>query len=277
MLQSKISTAADEAQMSALRSEAVNVLTMKLRLTINPAYLVHDESAMMITMASMPDKSGPTMGMVDGIRTGMGIGMGMGAGVGKGGGGTINHMMNVHGAPGVGRELGGGRQSPSSGVRPGMGMAARGGMTGAVETKGEEHTRHLFGGIGAGASQGGLGLDVLGGGAGLLGGAGRDYQELQRHGAFMDYSAINAANMLHGVRGGRGVIGGSASNVLAGIGTGAPLIGAGDIGGMMGGWGSGVNEAQNLSMQRLLLGQQVREHVTPIYRSMHTLVKAHEC
>ena len=46
MLQSKINTADDDASRAALRSEAVNVLTMKLRLTINPSYLVRDESVL---------------------------------------------------------------------------------------------------------------------------------------------------------------------------------------------------------------------------------------
>lgn len=47
MLQSKINTAEDDASRAALRSEAVNVLTMKLRLTINPSYLVRDESVLL--------------------------------------------------------------------------------------------------------------------------------------------------------------------------------------------------------------------------------------
>ena len=47
MLQSKINTAEDDGSRAALRSEAVNVLTMKLRLTINPSYLVRDESVLL--------------------------------------------------------------------------------------------------------------------------------------------------------------------------------------------------------------------------------------
>ena len=54
MLQSKINTAEDDTSRAALRSEAVNVLTMKLRLTINPSYLVRDESVLMQPAAMAP-------------------------------------------------------------------------------------------------------------------------------------------------------------------------------------------------------------------------------
>jgi hypothetical protein len=83
MLQSKINTAEDDASRAALRSEAVNVLTMKLRLTINPSYLVRDESvllqpAMAGTPASVLPGSAPA-GVIGGG------GMDMQGGVGAGG------------------------------------------------------------------------------------------------------------------------------------------------------------------------------------------------
>lgn len=58
MLQSKISTAVDDASRGLLRSEAVNVLTMKLRLTINPAYLVRDEAVLMHSIDSVSGGGG---------------------------------------------------------------------------------------------------------------------------------------------------------------------------------------------------------------------------
>jgi hypothetical protein len=101
--QSKISTATDEASQAALRSEAVNVLTMKLRLTINPTYLVRDEASLsqpvassmgltmtntMLGVAPIPGMSaispfGPAPGMpaagIGSLGAGRGIPFGLGA------------------------------------------------------------------------------------------------------------------------------------------------------------------------------------------------------
>mmetsp|Transcript_28233 Transcript_28233/g.44040 ORF Transcript_28233/g.44040 Transcript_28233/m.44040 type:complete len:594 (-) Transcript_28233:188-1969(-) len=87
MLQSKINTADDDASRAALRSEAVNVLTMKLRLTINPSYLVRDESVLLQPAISM---GGAGAGMPSGmpaIAAPMGAGAeGMPGGVDRGAG-----------------------------------------------------------------------------------------------------------------------------------------------------------------------------------------------
>jgi len=90
MLQSKINTAEDDASRAALRSEAVNVLTMKLRLTINPSYLVRDESVLLQPAMSTSAPGIPGgMSMPSVMSAG---GMDMQAGPPPGGGGFSAEM-----------------------------------------------------------------------------------------------------------------------------------------------------------------------------------------
>ena len=99
MLQSKINTAEDDASRAALRSEAVNVLTMKLRLTINPSYLVRDESVLLQPSmnAGAPPMGGPAPGVLPGaamdMQGGVGAPGGMGGPGGFGAGGGVDAIL----------------------------------------------------------------------------------------------------------------------------------------------------------------------------------------
>jgi hypothetical protein len=141
MLQSKISTAVDDASRGLLRSEAVNVLTMKLRLTINPAYLVRDEAVLMHSIDSISGGGGGLMNDGDDGVIGQAPGD---ASVGLGGG------------------VGGLRMGDGSGLMNGLPLRGVDGFRGALgrrmfnDDDQDDQTRHLFGGFGGG----GLGIDM---------------------------------------------------------------------------------------------------------------------